>query len=51
MLPATAEQMEILRDQYAIYGLNNGRINLASIPEQHIDYLVASVLAVTRVEQ
>jgi aspartate aminotransferase len=51
MLPATAEQMEILRDQYAIYGLNNGRINLASIPEQHIDYLVSSVLAVTRVEQ
>jgi aspartate aminotransferase len=48
MLPATEEQMESLRDEYAIYGLNNGRINLASIPEKDIDYLVVSVLAVTR---
>jgi aspartate aminotransferase len=51
MLPATEAQMEMLRDKYAIYGLNNGRINLASIPEQHIDYLVKSVLAVTRVDK
>ncbi|MFT7007271.1 MAG: aspartate aminotransferase [Colwellia sp.] len=51
MLPATAEQMEILRDEYAIYGLNNGRINIASIPEQNIDYLVESVLAVIRVNK
>lgn len=48
MLPATEEQMESLRVDYAVYGLNNGRINLASIPEQDIDYLVTSVLAVTR---
>ncbi|PHR85062.1 MAG: aromatic amino acid aminotransferase [Colwellia sp.] len=48
MLPATEEQMESLRDEYAVYGLNNGRINLASIPEQQIDYFVKSVLAVTR---
>ena len=48
MLPATEEQMELLRVDYAVYGLNNGRINLASIPEQDIDYLVTSVLAVTR---
>ena len=51
MLPATAEQMEILRVEYAIYGLNNGRINIASIPEQNIDYLVESVLAVTQVNK
>jgi aspartate aminotransferase len=48
MLPATEAQMEMLRDKYAIYGLNNGRINLASIPEQNIDYLVESILAVTQ---
>ncbi|MFQ3289225.1 MAG: aspartate aminotransferase, partial [Alteromonadaceae bacterium] len=48
MLPATEEQMEILRAEYAVYGLNNGRINLASIPEKDIDYLVVSILAVTR---
>jgi aspartate aminotransferase len=48
MLPATEEQMESLRAEYAIYGLNNGRINLASIPEKDIDYLVVSILAVTR---
>ena len=47
MLPASPEQMEQLRDQYAIYGLNNGRINLASIPEHKIEYLVKSILAVT----
>jgi aspartate aminotransferase len=51
MLPATAEQMELLRNDYAIYGLNNGRINIASIPEQNIDYLVESVLAVTQVNK
>ncbi|ARD44167.1 aromatic amino acid transaminase [Colwellia sp. PAMC 21821] len=51
MLPATETEMEILRDKYAIYGLNNGRINLASIPEQKIDYLVESVLAVIRVNK
>ena len=51
MLPATAEQMEILRDNYAIYGLNNGRINIASIHEKHIDYLVESVLSVTRINK
>jgi aspartate aminotransferase len=51
MLPATAEQMELLRNEYAIYGLNNGRINIASIPEQNIDYLVESVLAVTQVNK
>jgi len=50
MLPATAEQMEILRVNYAVYGLNNGRINLASIPEQNIDYLVESILAVIRTD-
>jgi aspartate aminotransferase len=48
MLPATEEQMESLRAEYAVYGLNNGRINLASIPEKDIDYLVVSILAVTR---
>ena len=51
MLPATEEQMESLRVDYAVYGLNNGRINLASIPEQDIDYLVESVLAVTQVSE
>jgi aspartate aminotransferase len=51
MLPATAEQMEILRNDYAIYGLNNGRINIASITEHNIDYLVESVLAVIRVKK
>lgn len=51
MLPATEAQMESLRDEYAIYGLNNGRINLASIPEKDIDYLVVSILAVTRANE
>ena len=49
MLPATEDQMERLRQDYAIYGLSNGRINMASILEQDINYLVSSILAVTRV--
>jgi len=51
MLPATEEQMEMLREKYAIYGLNNGRINLASIPEQNINYLVQSILTVIQVNK
>ncbi len=51
MLPATEEQMESLRTEYAVYGLSNGRINLASIPEQNIDYLVESILAATQVSE
>jgi aspartate aminotransferase len=51
MLPATEEQMENLRVDYAVYGLNNGRINLASIHEKDIDYLVVSILAATQVLQ
>lgn len=51
MLPATEQQMEILRNKYAIYGLNNGRINLASIAEHHIDYLVESILAVIQINK
>ena len=51
MLPATEEQMEQLRVEYAVYGLNNGRINIASIHEKHIDYLVESVLSVTRINK
>jgi aspartate aminotransferase len=50
MLPASAAQMEVLRDEFAIYGLSNGRINLASIAEKQIDYLVQSVLAVTGIK-
>ena len=49
LLPATEEQMESLRVDYAVYGLNNGRINLASIHEKDIDYLVVSILAATQV--
>jgi aspartate aminotransferase len=42
--------MESLRAEYAIYGLNNGRINLASIANNQIDYIVKSVLTVTGIE-
>lgn len=36
MLPLTAEQMFVLRDKFAIYGIPNGRINIAGLKQSQI---------------
>ncbi|WP_413699545.1 aminotransferase class I/II-fold pyridoxal phosphate-dependent enzyme [Psychromonas sp. KJ10-10] len=46
MLPLTALQMNKLRDQFAIYGLPNGRINLAGLKTSQVDELVKALIAV-----
>ena len=41
-----AEQVEVLREQYAIYIVAGGRINVAGLTEDNLDYFCASVAAV-----
>lgn len=42
------EQVQKLIDQYAIYMLDNGRINVAGLNAKNIDYVVDGILAVNR---
>ena len=41
-----AEQVEVLREQYAIYIVAGGRINVAGLTEDNLDYFCSSVAAV-----
>lgn len=41
-------QIQRLRDEYAIYAVGDGRINIAGLQEQHIDYLANALLSVTQ---
>ncbi len=44
----TPEQILTLREQYGIYAVGDGRINIAGLQEQHIDYLADKLISVTR---
>lgn len=46
MLPATLRQMETLRREYAVYGLDDGRINLAGLAHGRERHAAASIAAV-----
>ncbi|MBU2630417.1 MAG: aminotransferase class I/II-fold pyridoxal phosphate-dependent enzyme [Proteobacteria bacterium] len=46
MLPATAVQMETLRKDYAVYGLDDGRINIAGLGMNKISHAAKSIAAV-----
>ena len=48
MLPANAEQMKTLRDDYAVYGLECGRLNIAGLREDLIEHVAKSIAAVLR---
>ncbi len=48
LLPLSQDQMRRLRDEYAIYGLDNGRINLACLTASRIDTLADAIGEVTR---
>ncbi|WEM45606.1 aspartate/tyrosine/aromatic aminotransferase (plasmid) [Photobacterium sp. DA100] len=41
------EQVGQLRDDYAIYAVGDGRINIAGLQEQHLGYLAQALLAVS----
>lgn len=46
LLPLTAKQMVMLREKYAIYGLPNGRINIAGLKQTQITILAHALLDV-----
>lgn len=46
MLPATPGQMETLRKDYAVYGLDDGRINVAGLGMNKISHAAKSIAAV-----
>ncbi|MDF9389630.1 aspartate/tyrosine/aromatic aminotransferase [Vibrio sp. 1151_11] len=47
VLVFTPEQMAQLRDQYGIYGVGDGRINIAGLSEQHIPYVAQAIVNVS----
>ncbi|ORM71169.1 aromatic amino acid transaminase [Pantoea rwandensis] len=48
LLPLSQQQMEQLRTEYAIYGTDEGRINIAGLTEQSARYVAKAILAVTQ---
>lgn len=46
-LGITAEQVNRLREEYGVYIVGDGRINVAGLPEDRLDDLAAAVVAVT----
>ena len=46
VLGFSAEQMISLREQYGIYGVSDGRINIAGIAEQHIPYIANAIASI-----
>jgi aspartate aminotransferase len=46
LLPLTAEQMVMLREKHAIYGMLNGRINVAGLKQSQVDYLANALVDV-----
>ena len=45
-LGITVDQVQSLIDDYSIYLVNSSRINVASINDKNIDYLVSSLAAI-----
>ncbi len=48
LLPLTAEQMIVLREKHAIYGMLNGRINLAGLKQEQVQHLADSLVDVIK---
>ena len=48
LLPLSQQQMEQLRTEYAIYGTDEGRINIAGLTEQSARYVAEAILSVTQ---
>jgi len=44
----TADQVKLLRDEYAIYAVSSGRINVAGMTEANMDYLCEAIAEVLR---
>ncbi|ENM8061913.1 amino acid aminotransferase [Vibrio vulnificus] len=48
VLGFTPEQMGTLRDKYGIYGVGDGRINIAGLTEAHIPYVADAIVKVSQ---
>lgn len=48
LLPLTAEQMTMLREKYAVYGMLNGRVNIAGLKQSQVNYLANALVDVMR---
>ncbi|EHI9274259.1 aspartate/tyrosine/aromatic aminotransferase [Vibrio vulnificus] len=48
VLGFTPEQMGTLRDEYGIYGVGDGRINIAGLTEVHIPYVADAIVKVSQ---
>ena len=46
MLPATTDQMKILREEHAVYGLPDGRLNIAALEADNVKLLAKALHAV-----
>jgi aspartate aminotransferase len=47
LMPLSAEQMLVLRDTFAIYGLPNGRINIAGLRQSQIRTLAEALVSIS----
>ncbi|MDR9829014.1 amino acid aminotransferase [Vibrio sp. FNV 38] len=47
VLGFSQEQMVRLREEYAIYGVGDGRINIAGLTEKHVPYVAKAIVAVS----
>lgn len=48
LLPLTATQMDVLREKHAIYGMLNGRINIAGLKQEQVPYLASALVEVSK---
>ena len=46
LLPLTENQMLILQDEFAIYGMPNGRINIAGLKMMEIPQLADAIMSI-----
>jgi len=48
LLPLTPEQMTMLREKHAVYGMLNGRVNIAGLKQSQVSYLANALVDVMR---
>jgi len=46
LLPLSTQQMDLLREKHAVYGMQNGRINIAGLQQSEVAYLADALVDV-----
>ena len=44
----SAEEMDLLREKYGVYGVRNGRICIAGLNTKNVEYVAKSIAAVLK---